>query len=216
MSNTTKMPSRKVRYLLYFSIFALMGLAVFQEFRLENQPLIQTTITPSSNGKEFMPVKGEIKVFIDDKLVYQDHNVIQIRFYDVLGCKIWNISTSCIGGIFQNTSSKADLTGIVLSFSSNTPLAVETTCPNRISDPGLTVKNVDTKTQIVDSNSIVLTTSWVNTSGLTVNNIARVCLLARDYVVAPPQGTVSYASALFTPQSLANNAQITIQWTFSF
>jgi hypothetical protein len=214
MSNT-KAPSRKVRFLLYFSILSLMGLAVFQQFRIETQNEIQSQMLKPTS-KESIPLKGQIEVFIDGKSVYKDHNVIQVRFYDALGCKMFNITDSCIGGIFFNTTSPVDLTMMELSSFTTGPISpVETSCPNTIFSSGLEPKPADTKTQVLNTNSIILTTSWVNTSGETVSPIGRVCLLARDYI-DPAAGTISYASALFTPQSLANGAQITIQWTFSF
>jgi len=216
MSNTQK-PSRKVRFLLYFSIFTLMGLAVFQEFKIETLNQLQNQVV-NPYGRESIPLKGQIEVFIDGKSVYKDHNVIQIYFYDFIGCQIFNVTTCNLFVESGPFGPYNNYTAVAMQLSTNggTPLSSETSCDSAVTVPaGLTQKRADTVTQTFHSNSIVLTTTWVNSSGATFNGIGRVCLHAYHSILET-FSTIAFAAASFTPQSLGNGQSITIQWTFSF
>lgn len=178
--------------------------------------------TENSNSKtmEKLQLKGYVRVFIDGQLVEESHNVINGHFYNFLACKIFNITGSCFSidpfGAFtiKSTSDNVSLTGMTLSTDAAPLAPSDVACTNPVVATGLTTKVADSKTQTFNSNSMQLTTTWVNTSGGTVNGIQKVCLRFNKPSVG--FNSVIGAEHGFTAINLNNGQSITIQWTFTF
>ena len=191
-----------------------------------------------------VPIKGSLKIWNGNKLIYNADDILTYMAYDYIICKVFNDSTACgqagnglttgslpyckyyntAGVIVASTfwaAERCSAAGIELGNPSVAPtLSPTLVCSSAINSNGITPIEATTS-HTVSSGSITLTASWTPVTN-PINGINEICLGAWSDIATTGfvQGGGTYQNVLaiqtFTAFNSAVGVPITIQWTFTF
>ncbi len=192
-------PTFKPTIGLYVSIFTIFLVLIL---------FLSPYSTQNQNNSNALTLQGNLKVYVDNKLIYDQSNTIDVGHYDFLICKAYNDSNGCTASGLSSTTQNKAITAIGLS----TQATEATTCEGLITGNSLDAQLASTS-HVQNSNSVTFTTSW--TASGAQNNIQQAFLM----VYNGDSGLVEAScltKTLFSSINLLSGQSITIQWQLSF